>query len=253
MIKLSDRLQTIANRINRGETMADIGTDHGFLPIYLIQNNISPRVIMADVSEPSLMKAKHNFDAEGDIDGEKVDFRVGDGLSVLANAEVDTIVIAGMGGKLIRDIMAADMSLTCSFKKFILQPRIGQGHLIRWLIENNFLIISEDLVREGKFIPEIITAVTPGMERFCQDKAELGIPGFNLEDTTGDDMIFKIPPWIISANGPVEDFLIRNIDKEENKLQNVMSSKNRNQQFERKISDEIDYLKDLLEEYRNER
>lgn len=156
---LTYRLQMIADEIRTGETMADIGTDHGFLPLYLWEKGISPTVIMCDVSEPSLAKAKA---AAGAYQfGHELDFRAGDGLTVLKTGEVDAVVIAGMGGLLIRDIMARDMEKTCSFSKYVLQPRNNAGHLRYWLASHHFEIVKNQLVREGKFICEIITAKPP--------------------------------------------------------------------------------------------
>ncbi len=156
---LTDRLQMIADEIQQGETMADIGTDHGFLPLHLWENGISPSVIMCDVSEPSLAKAKA---AAGAYQfGNELDFRAGDGLQVLTAGEVEDIVIAGMGGLLIRDIMSFDLQKTCSFRKFVLQPRNNSGLLRYWLAYHNFDIVKNQLVREGKFICEIITAEPP--------------------------------------------------------------------------------------------
>lgn len=156
---LTDRLQRIADEITRGETMADIGTDHGLLPLYLWEKGISPTVILCDISEPSLAKAKA---AAGACQfGHELDFRAGDGLTVLKAGEVDDIVIAGMGGLLIRDILSADLEKTCSFGKFILQPRNNAGHLRYWLAAHHFEMTKNQLVREGKFICEIITAKPP--------------------------------------------------------------------------------------------
>ncbi|MDD4200136.1 MAG: class I SAM-dependent methyltransferase [Eubacteriales bacterium] len=157
MDKLTDRLQLMADQIEKGETMADIGTDHGFLPLYLRDNGISPKVIMCDISEPSLAKAKA---AAGEYQfGNELDFRVGDGLDTVDCGEVNVIVIAGMGGLLIRDILSRNMKKTCSFDKFILQPRNNSGLLRYWLANNCFDITSNLLVREGKFICEIIVAI----------------------------------------------------------------------------------------------
>lgn len=250
MIKLSDRLQLIADRISEGETMADIGTDHGFLPIYLRVCGKSPKVIMGDVSEPSLEKGRKNaFMMVPDMSMlDDIGFRVGDGLSVLESGEVDTVVIAGMGGKLIRDIMAADMELTGTIKKFVMQPRIGQGHLRKWLIDNGFVIIAEDVVVEGDYIPEIITAVTPG---FAETAAHIAADMIDCipEDADGDSLIWKIPPWIVKAGGPVGDFLDRNISMEEDKLNNVKKAKIRNMELEEGISGGIEYLKKLRKEW----
>lgn len=248
MNKLSDRLQLIANKINEGETMADIGTDHGFLPIYMAETGKSPFAIMGDVSGPSLEKGKRNARMMvKDLKTlEKMDFRVGDGLKVLNSGEVDAVVIAGMGGKLIRDIMAADIGHTCSFKKFILQPRIGEGHLRKWLVNNGFKIISEDVVIEGDYIPEVITAISPGHD--VSDKA------VNTKISTeagGDDMIWKIPPWMAEAGGPVGEFFDRFIGLEEEKLDNVRKAKTRNLDFEESISKDIEYLRTLRKEWEN--
>lgn len=155
MNKLTDRLQMIADEVKKGETMADIGTDHGFLPLYLWENGISPHVIMCDISEPSLAKAKA---AAGAYQfGRELDFRAGDGLKVLDSGEVDVVVIAGMGGFLIRDILAEDPVKTASIPKYVLQPRNNAGILRHWLVTNRFRIGRNQLVREGKFICEIIT------------------------------------------------------------------------------------------------
>ena len=242
MIKLSDRLQLIASRINEKETMADIGTDHGFLPIYLKLSKKCPKVVMCDVSVPSLQKAKDNAALYAASEDE-MHFRAGDGLQVLEHGEVDTVVIAGMGGKLIRDIMAHDIKHTCSFKKFIMQPRIGQGHLRKWLIDNGFKIINEDVVIEGDYIPEIITAVSPGYDAGNDTICELP------EKLDGDSLMWKIPPWMIDAGGPVGDFLDRNIDLQEEKLNNVRKAKTRNMKLEESIADDIEYLKKLRKEW----
>ena len=158
MNRLTDRLQIIADEVKKGETMADIGTDHGFLPLYLWEKGISPKVIMCDISDPSLAKAKG---AAGSYQfGNELDFRAGDGLKVLDAGEVDDIVIAGMGGLLIIDILSDNMKKTMSFRKYVLQPRNNSGKLRYWLVSNGFEISRNQLVREGKFICEVITAVT---------------------------------------------------------------------------------------------
>ena len=155
MIKLSERLECIANRIDKGETVADIGTDHGYLPIYLWENKISPKVIMADISKGSLQKAKDNCKlSQPDFD---FDCRLGDGLEVLKPHEVDTVVMAGMGALLIIEMLEWDTIKTRTYKKFILQPRNNLGELVKWLKDNNFNITNYDLVKEGKRICEILT------------------------------------------------------------------------------------------------
>lgn len=156
MVKLTDRLQLMADCIKKGETMADIGTDHGFLPLYLYEQGICEKVILADVSIGSLNKAKENSRLLCQVG----DFRLGDGLKPIDYNEVDVIVIAGMGGRLMTSILGYDINKSRSFKRFILQPRSGQGELRFWLEKNEFDIRNEFLVREGKFICEVLE-VTP--------------------------------------------------------------------------------------------
>ena len=134
--------------------MADIGSDHGFLPIYLYLEGISPKVIITDVSEGSLEKAKE--DAKRLAPGMDFDFRRGDGLAVIDAGEVDDVVIAGMGGELISEILEWDLDKSRSIKKYILQPRSKVGYLRCWLSAYGFKIISEKLVSERGRICEIL-------------------------------------------------------------------------------------------------
>ena len=116
MIKLNDRLQIIAERLKDEKTMADIGTDHGFLPVFLLQSGQCDQVILADISVPSLAKAEENcsryFTGEYEECAARAEFRVGDGLTVLKPGEVDAVVIAGVGGKLITELLERDMEHT---------------------------------------------------------------------------------------------------------------------------------------------
>lgn len=196
-MKLSQRLDKIAGRIEKGEKVADIGTDHGYLPLYLYEKGISPKVIMADVSKGSLAKAENS--CKEHAPGEKFDLRLGDGLDVIKKGEVDAVVIAGMGGILISEILDWDLEKSYSIKKFVLQPRNNVGHLRKWLFKNGFEIVAEDLVAEGKVICEIITCV-PGDEikvRDCiQDVSEDIILEYPLmlveEEKTADEKALTI-------------------------------------------------------------
>ena len=157
MINLSERLLAIAQEVGKGETVADIGTDHGFLPLYLWEKGISPKVIMTDISQGSLAKARENCSRW--YPDTKFDLRLGDGIGPIDRGEADTAVIAGMGGILITEILKKDLDKAKELKKLILQPRNNIGILRHWLYNSGFSIINEKLVREGRFICEIITAI----------------------------------------------------------------------------------------------
>lgn len=157
MVKLSDRLQKIADFIEPGESIADIGTDHGFLPIALWESGKSPYVILSDINDGPLEKARANINKY--FPEKEFDLRIGSGIKTLKPAEVDAIVVAGMGGLLIAEILEDDLAKSRSYKKWILQPRNGQDKLRGWLLEHGFAIKDEVLVREGKYLCEIILAV----------------------------------------------------------------------------------------------
>jgi len=239
MIKLSDRLQIIADRIRDGETMADIGTDHGFLPIYLVEKEISPCAVMGDVSAHSLEKGRKNAHMTvADMKTlEKLDFRVGDGLKVLESGEVDAVVIAGMGGKLMTQILGEDMEKTRSIKKLVLQPRNGQGKLRYWLVKNGFSIIKESLVREGKYICEVITAVP----ELVDDNLSYVIEGCDM-----NSMEYETPPWIISAGELAAPFIQNKINIEEYALKGILKADIRDEEREKYVRSRIEYLNSLM-------
>lgn len=156
-MRLSKRIYAVAGKVKQGETVADIGTDHGYVPMLLLRDKISPRVIMSDISADSLEKARETF-AMTALDVRADDFRVGSGLDTLSAGETDCAVIAGLGGFTIIEILAKDSAKSRSFSRIILQPRKHSGNLRYFLYVNGWDILDEDLVREGKFICEIITA-----------------------------------------------------------------------------------------------
>ena len=149
-MRLSKRIYKIAELVNEGNSVADIGTDHGYVPMLLMKEGKSPRAIMSDISAGSLSKAKETFELTGLTN--KVsdsDFRVGDGLSTIKE----------LGGHTIADILSSDKKKAKSFKRLVLQPRKYSGSLRYYLYTNGWDIESENLAPEGKFVCEIITAV----------------------------------------------------------------------------------------------
>ncbi|MGL4335353.1 MAG: tRNA (adenine(22)-N(1))-methyltransferase [Turicibacter sp.] len=154
--ELSHRLQSCLAFVSPYKTVADIGTDHGYLPCVGILNNLLDYAIAADIGVGPLQAAKQQIARYGLED--KIETRLGGGVSVLQPNEVDAIVIAGMGGKLILSILDDNKSLTSSFKKIILQPNIDGNLLRRWLSAHQFDIINEKIILEdGKFYEIIVS------------------------------------------------------------------------------------------------
>jgi tRNA (adenine22-N1)-methyltransferase len=155
-MKLTPRLQTIANHIPQNTICGDIGTDHAYIPIYIVENKISKKVIATDINKGPLAIANKQIKLAG-LE-KQIETRLGNGLQPIEPYEVETIVIAGMGGLLIKDILDTTKHITNSIKTFILQPMIAQRELREYLIYNNFKIINEDLAQENQRIYEIIIA-----------------------------------------------------------------------------------------------
>ena len=231
MMELSPRLAAIKNEISRGESMADIGTDHGFLPIVLWEEGISPKVIMTDVSAGSLAKAEANCKK---ADPEAVfDLRLGDGLQTLKKAETDVIVIAGMGGILISEILERDEEKARSFSKLILQPRNHPGRLRHWLYHHGFSICNEQLVREGKYICEIITAVP----------RETAV----ILSMDADRVEYEYPHSLIDFLNPLtKEYLERKRQMEKNILANMEKSETMGFAPLRSQRYRIEYLEELI-------
>lgn len=155
-MKLSKRLQKIADFVPKGSIVADIGTDHGYIPAYLINSGKCKKVIGTDVSSGSLDKIiqyvkQLNYE-------EYIHTRLGNGLEVLKPNEIDTVIISGMGGLLMKDILDKDLEITNSITHFILQPMVAAIELREYLTHNDFVIIDEELVFEDKKYYEIIYA-----------------------------------------------------------------------------------------------
>lgn len=155
-MKISNRLLAIIDFVPKNSIVVDIGTDHGYIPVYLIKNNISKKVIATDISEESLIKGKEYIEEQSLEDD--IDTRVGDGFQVLKPFEADTAIIAGMGGLLIADIIDNRKDISRTITNFILQPMVASNKLRKYLYNNSYKIINEKLVKEGENFYEIIYA-----------------------------------------------------------------------------------------------
>lgn len=151
-IVLSRRMQMVADMVTKGNILADIGCDHGFVSIYLLEKGICPRVIAMDVNEGPLLRAKEHIDMRGLTP--YIDVRLSDGMEKLLLKEADSILIAGMGGRLVIKILTDCMEKAKALQEIILQPQ-SELHLVRqFLIDTGFHIIQEDMVKDnGKFYP----------------------------------------------------------------------------------------------------
>ena len=119
-MELSKRLNWIINEMDKADVIMDVGTDHGYIAIELIKRNITNKVIASDINKDPLNKAKLNVSLEGL--SSKIDLRLGGGLAPVKNNEVQGVLIAGMGGNLIRDILEKDIDKVKNMEYLVLQP-----------------------------------------------------------------------------------------------------------------------------------
>ena len=164
MIKLSQRLQAIADMVPAGAKVADIGTDHGFLPCYLAQSGKAEQVIACDVNAQPLALAQKNITDYNVVD--KVSTRLGDGLAVIKPGEVDVVTIAGMGGALMIDILDASPLVVDRLKRIVLQPNVGAEAVRIWAEKNRWQIVAEELVKENDIFSVIIVLEQGRSDRF---------------------------------------------------------------------------------------
>ncbi len=159
-MELTPRLQTVAELVPQGSRFADIGTDHAYLPTWLILNDVIDWAIAADLRQGPLERAKDT--AEKYAVSDKMDFRLCDGLTGILPGEVDTIVIAGMGGETIAHILACAPWTKEPGTSLILQPMSSQKDLRQWLGSNGYVIEQERISREDKTLYNIML-VKPGV------------------------------------------------------------------------------------------
>lgn len=145
---ISKRLKTIAEQVTPGLRAADIGTDHGYVPIYLVRNDICPYVIAADLSNGSLEKAKDNIRRAGLAD--KIECRLSDGLDNILPGEADCIIISGVGGILMRRILSDGMETVRSAKELILSPHRDTDLVKAFAEEADFIVEETGLTDKNR-------------------------------------------------------------------------------------------------------
>ena len=223
-MKLSKRLQTIADFVKKGAVVADIGTDHVHIPIYLIKNNIISKAYACDINAGPLEKAKENINYYG---VKNIELRLSNGLEKLKTDEADTFIIAGMGGELITDILEKGRRFFATERKFILSPHTKTDEVRKYLLSNGFEITKEDMcIDEGKFYT-VMEAVYTG-KTFSYTKGEL-----------------LFGKYLIDNKNPV---LFEYLKKEKQKYLNIISADGINDTRRRELKDRLDIIKETMNE-----
>lgn len=151
-MELSKRLQAVADLVSDGLVVADVGTDHGYIPIYLIETKKSPKAFAMDVNKGPLLRAKEHI-AEHGLDA-CIETRLSDGVHALKKGECECVVVAGMGGALTIKIMEEGKDIFRKLKEFVLQPQSELQKVRAYLYQNAYSIVEENMVLDdGKFYP----------------------------------------------------------------------------------------------------
>lgn len=153
-IKLSRRLEAIVRHIPPTGGVADVGTDHGYIPIFLLQNGFEGKIDATDINPCPLNSAKRTAAEQGLSD--RISFHLCNGLSALDGEDTESVVIAGMGGETISSILEAAPWTKEGNRLLILQPMSKSERLRIWLSKNGYRILTEELVEDGA-VYEIMT------------------------------------------------------------------------------------------------
>lgn len=171
---ITPRLKCIADHTH-GKVTADIGTDHAYIPIKLAQDEVCEKLIASDIKEGPLEIARQNIKKHGLED--KIETRLGGGLSVLNENEADSIIIAGMGGEMIEAILKEGKKIAKAASLLVLQPMNSQYELRKYLINNGYVITDEDIAIEGFKVYNILMA-RAGEQNAFETEIEYHIPKY---------------------------------------------------------------------------
>lgn len=171
-MELSKRLQAVADLLSADLRVADVGTDHGYIPIYLVETGKCPSAFAMDINKGPILRAKEHIEAHCLQD--KITVRQSDGVKALSVGECDSVNIAGMGGALAIKIMEEGKEVFKSLTEFVLQPQSELDKVRKYLCENAYCIVAEDMVYEdGKYYP-MMKVVNGPTEEFSQVELRYG-------------------------------------------------------------------------------
>lgn len=227
MIQLSKRLQTVADYITTGNRVADIGSDHAQLPVYLIQSGKSAFAVAGEVNEGPWQAACKQIENANLT--RQISARKGNGLEVVQPNEVDTVTICGMGGALISTILGQgdQQGKLEGVKELVLQPNIGEDAVRVWLREHDWVLQDEAIVEEDGKIYEVLYAKKKQRADELNQKlytgSELGLP---YPAPVTNAILMRMGPYLLQKKGPV---LLKKWETEMEKLDHIIASLSQSQ------------------------
>lgn len=229
-MELSKRLKRIAEHVDKCESVADIGTDHGYIPIYLVKEGICKKAIASDINKGPIEKAKVNVAFEGVSN--RVKCLLGPGLNPLKVGEVNGVILAGMGGNLTRDILLADMDKVKKYDFIILQPAQNPEVLREFLYKNDYEIIDEDLIKdEGRFYELFKVKYNENSEKLVFE----------------DGLYYEVSPLLREKNHPLfKEFIEEKINRCETILSFIKEDTEAAKKRKSDLEEKINKLKGML-------
>lgn len=230
-MQLSKRLAKVAEFVTEGNILADIGTDHGYIPIFLVKNGIIPSAYAMDINKGPLERADEHISEEG-LEN-KIETRLSNGLDKLYENEADTVLIAGMGGGLIIDILERGKNVLKTVKELVLSPHSEWKEVRRYLEDNGYDIIREEMIIDADKFYVIMKAV----------KGEVS-PQNDIELKYGRILL-------VEKNKVLEEYL----HKEKGKYMQILSNLKDNSSAKaneriNEIKKELDYVEEALLKFR---
>lgn len=227
---LTARLAAVARQVPAGAVVADIGTDHAYLPVYLVREGIVPRALAGDVHRGPWQAALETVRSNG-LE-EYIDLRMGDGLKVLKPGEANVIVLAGMGGKTVCSILSAGKSVLEKAQRLIIQPMRDISLVRCWLGDNGWQMVDEEIVCEGRHYYVIIVA-EPGLENI------------------NDKFLLEWGPRLLEKRDPVlHDYLLKRMREIGSVLVEIKKAQSTGAQEKVEVlQEEVKKIREVLEKW----
>ncbi|WP_440814728.1 tRNA (adenine(22)-N(1))-methyltransferase [Pseudomonas syringae] len=170
---LSMRLERVAAQVSAGARLADIGSDHGYLPVALLNRGVISAAVAGEVALTPFYAAERTV-RENDLE-QQITVRLADGLAAIEPGDgITAVSLCGMGGETIRDILESGKARLSGQERLILQPNGGEHPLRVWLMENGYRIVYEEVLRENRFDYEIIVAQRTGPVTYTAEELYFG-------------------------------------------------------------------------------
>ena len=246
MIQLSQRLQAVADLAEDAGVVADVGTDHGYIPLFLIACGKAGKAIAMDINEGPLLRAREHIRQYNQH--ERIETRLSDGLRELRPGEAQTIVIAGMGGSLMKRILTDGEATAHAADCLVLQPQSELPMFRHFLVEHGYRILREDMVYEdGKFYSMMAVKWKESdtedslQARLAESGAEDGLQAMTEAD-------FRYGPLLLAQKHPIlHKYLLRQKEQKQKILESLGQNARRDVSERRaQIREELEEIEVLL-------